>query len=326
MEISFFYRNIWGCFGGTDLIVEHNLLHDARSEHNVYTCNNVGNTGHQVGTIVQDNVMYSARWNNVHINANFCDGCIIRRNILSSSNDTGSGNANIAIQSGFANGIIENNVLFNFSGYGLLFNTYKDTQTGIGVPSDMTGNYIANNTILDTGRDMVGHNFGGQCFQPISIQNTNDTVDTVDLGHNFYYNNIIVRDAGSSCTAAVAYKQINSTDIDWWTTDTWKNNIIYTPDGSAPLTIVPAGGTISAGKRTWGQFGTDVAVFTGNSQSNPLFVHYTGSEYASPLLFNLRLQGGSPAIGAGTTGTGVPSVDVLGNARANPPAMGAFEP
>ena len=200
-EVSFFYTNIFGCFGGKDLHVEGNVLHDARSEHNIYTCNNKGSTGHQVGTIIQDNVMYAARWNNIHLNTNYCDGCIIRRNILWSSNETGGGTANIAIQSGFKNGDIDSNVLFNYSGYGLLFNTYTDGQAGIGVPSDMTGNTIANNTMVDTARDLIGHNFGGQCLATISVQNTSK-VPTVDLGHNFYINNVLVHANSSHRTAA----------------------------------------------------------------------------------------------------------------------------
>ncbi len=237
-EISFFYTNIFGCFGGKDLRVEGNVLHDARSEHNIYTCNNNGNTGHQVGTVIQDNVMYAARWNNIHLNTNYCDGCIIRRNILWSSNETGGGTANIAIQSGFKNGDIDSNVLFNYSGYGLLFNTYTDGQAGIGVPSDMTGNTIANNTMVDTARDLIGHNFGGQCLATISVQNTSK-VPTVDLGHNFYINNVLVHANSSSpnCGALVAYKQVNEADLDWWTTDTWQNNTMFTPDQAAPLSI-----------------------------------------------------------------------------------------
>lgn len=325
-EISFFYTNIFGCFGGKDLRVEGNVLHDARSEHNIYTCNNNGNTGHQVGTIIQDNVMYAARWNNIHLNTNYCDGCIIRRNILWSSNETGGGTANIAIQSGFKNGDIDSNVLFNYSGYGLLFNTYTDGQAGIGVPSDMTGNTIANNTMVDTSRDLIGHNFGGQCLATISVQNTSK-VPTVDLGHNFYINNVLVHANSSSpnCGALVAYKQVNEADLDWWTTDTWQNNTMFTPDQAAPLSIGKPGVTIAAGKQTFEQFAKVAAVFTGNVQTDPRLEHYAHEDFKDPLRFNLRLQVASPAINAGTTGERVPPLDIRRVPRKSPPEMGAYE-
>ena len=325
-EVSFFYTNIFGCFGGSDLRIAGNVLHDGRSEHNVYTCNNAGSTGHQVGTVIEDNVMYSARRNNIHSNANHCDGCIIRRNILWSSNEASGGAANIAIQSGFMNGEITNNVLFNYSGYGLLFNTYSDTQPGIGVPSDMTGNLIAYNTFVDTGRNRLGHNLSGSCMASISIQNTS-TVPGVDLGHNFYLNNISVHamTTAPNCGAIVAYVQRHATDLPWWTTDAWQNNAMYPQDGAAPSSIVPPGGTIAGSKKTWADFAAMAGVFTGNTQANPLLQHYLHSDFADPLKFNLRLQPTSPVIGQGLADPRVPRIDIRHRARATTPAMGAYE-
>jgi len=325
-EVSFFYTNIFGCFGGADLKVEGNVLHDSRSEHNIYTCNNNGNVGHQVATIIQDNVMYSARWNNIHINTNYCDNCIIRRNILWSSNETGSGNANIAIQSGFAHGDIDNNLLFNYSGYGLLLNTYNDTQAGIGVPTGINHNVIANNTMVDTARDFIGHNFTGQCFATIAVQNTSKDA-TVDLGHNEYLNNLLVHaNSGSpNCGALVNYLQVNDADLDWWTTDSWQHNAMYPADGAAPLSLAPKGQSIYSGKQSWETFAMVAGVFTGNTQADPLLQHYLHSDYAQPLRFNLQLQVGSPAIGAGLNDPKVPLIDIRRSLRHVASALGAYE-
>jgi len=49
--------------------------------------------------------------------------------------------------------------------------------------------------------------------------------------------------------------------------------------------------------------------------ADPLFINAT----------NLDLQGGSPALGAGQTIAGI-TIDLLSRVRANPPAMGAYEP
>ncbi len=46
---------------------------------------------------------------------------------------------------------------------------------------------------------------------------------------------------------------------------------------------------------------------------------------ATPASFNFALQPGSPALAAGTS-VGAPATDIWGTPRANPPAIGAYEP
>ena len=326
MEISRFYTDIWGCAESQNWLIESNVLHNGEAEHNLYLCQNNSSSGPRVGDVIRKNVMYSAARNNIHYNTHQCIGCVIDRNILWSANqDPGGGSASIAIQSGWTNGFITNNVLFNSSAFGILLNDYRDGQAGIGVPHDISRNTIANNTVLFTARDLTGNNNAAGCLAAIAIINGSG-VESVDLGHNAYTNNIVVQGAPGTpnCGAAVAYKQQNAHDINWWTTDTWTNNIIFTPTGGAPLAIAPAGVTISGGRVDWAGFGSSVAVFANNSQANPMLQHWDQAEFASPLLFNLRLQAGSPAIGAGSRSAAA-LVDVLGRTRKDPPTIGAYE-
>ncbi|QJW97425.1 beta strand repeat-containing protein [Frigoriglobus tundricola] len=56
---------------------------------------------------------------------------------------------------------------------------------------------------------------------------------------------------------------------------------------------------------------------TGNLNADPLYVNPVGGD--------LRVQGNSPAVNAGTTGTGIPAADFLGTARDPQPDLGAYE-
>ena len=60
-----------------------------------------------------------------------------------------------------------------------------------------------------------------------------------------------------------------------------------------------------------------------NLNSNPLFVRANPADYASPGLFSLKLQSGSPARGFGTP-TGAPTDDLTRSARTFPPDAGAY--
>jgi hypothetical protein len=111
---------------------------------------------------------------------------------------------------------------------------------------------------------------------------------------------------------------------------TWYNNIMY-------LTTGPAGGydyfeVSQPGTGTCSSACTMVAgnnnIFfnKGTTVTNTIL---TSSTFADPKFTNptsaiFTLQGTSPALGAGTH-TGAPTYDIMGNIRANPPSIGAFD-
>jgi hypothetical protein len=212
---------------------------------------------------------------------------------------SGGGSASIAIQSGWTNGFITNNILFNASAFGILLNDYRDGQAGIGVPHDISRNTIANNTVLFTARDVTGNNNSTGCLAAVAIINGSG-VESVDLGHNAYTNNIVVQGAPGSpnCGAAVAYKQ---------QTLTISTGGPPTPGRTTSSSRRPAGrrspslqrhGPSRAGRVDWAVW------IVGRGVQQQLQANRccsTGTRpVASPLLFKPAASGRQPAIGAGS--------------------------
>jgi hypothetical protein len=128
----------------------------------------------------------------------------------------------------------------------------------------------------------------------------------------------------------------NGPDPDWWTTDIWRNNVIYSASAGAPLisagTINQSLGYCEPGRSTtdhdtaWFNANVGSAVGTlpsGNLFNNPLFTAASRTMYASPGAFFLKLQTTSPAIAAGRTAS-QPAKDIRGVARSSPDAIGAY--
>ena len=165
-----------------------------------------------------------------------------------------------------------------------------------------------------------------------------DMTKVGDLGHNTYRNNIFVANSGGSvnyspanfrmCTIASTMSGGCTLDTGETTlaTSTFNNNIFWSTGGGSS-------GAISTGPNP--SYGythhhcADLPALTASSvgciNSDPLFVASDPSAYwATPSSFNLALNSGSPALGAGTA-VGAPAIDLWGTPRANPPAIGAYE-
>jgi hypothetical protein len=75
---------------------------------------------------------------------------------------------------------------------------------------------------------------------------------------------------------------------------------------------------------TWAYFQSNAASFTNNLQADPKLVAWNPAWFATPSLFDLAPQAGSPVIGAGLAAS-APSSDITGLTRTTPPAIGAYE-
>jgi hypothetical protein len=323
-EIRDYYRGIWAIAAIQDALIEKNVIHDNPGEHNIYLGQNQDSGGHASKVVVRNNILYNAAWDNFHFNG-VCDNCTLSGNIMYSANMAPNGGAaNAAFQEGWNHGLIENNVIFNSSAYGLLIHDYDDGQASI-KPYNQNYNTIRNNTFIHTGRDASGQDLSTNSFTVVAIiKESRQSSPPVDLGHNTYDNNIFVEAAkgGGPTNAIVRYQRNQAGDPNWLATDTWRNNVFYAANGAAPLSIgigaVPP-------TQTWTYFSSQAAVFTGNLQADPKLAAMGAEWFKAPQKFNLQLQTGSPAIGAGLA-TDAPAVDIMGNPRGSSPAIGAYEP
>jgi hypothetical protein len=138
-----------------------------------------------------------------------------------------------------------------------------------------------------------------------------------DLGHNTYSNNLLVNlDATQSADISVQYRRGTSLDADWVTTDTWTNNIVFSPVTSVRswANCVGCSSTLAPSPLTWAQFGSAAATFTGNLQSDPKLTATNIAWYTAPLVgsWNPRMLPTSPARGIGAS---CPGTDITGATR-----------
>jgi Putative Ig domain len=318
-EIRDYFDGIWAIAGSSGLLIEKNVIHDDDSEHNIYVGQNSASSGHITGLIVQDNILYNAFRDNFHNNG-ICDGCTLTRNIMYSSNlSPGGGASNISLQQGWNHGTVSNNIVFVASAYAMIINDYDDGQPGI-KPFDQNHNLIVNNTFIHTGRDSSGQNLSNSGFCALAvINNSSQTSPLLDLGNNTYSNNILIEGAtgGSIGNCVVRYGKNQSGDLDWLSTDTWTNNILYANNGAAPIYV----GIGLGSAQTWAYFQSHAASFTGNLQTDPMLIAWNPAWYTAPENYNLALQAGSPAAAAGTA-TGAPAIDIRGLSRSGSANIG----
>jgi hypothetical protein len=159
-----------------------------------------------------------------------------------------------------------------------------------------------------------------------------------NLGGNIYRNNIFVNSNGGTsnyssvlfpmCTIASELSGLCVLDTAETTlaTSTFTDNVFWGTGGGSS-------GAIGTGPNPG--FGytshscsalTSLSTISGCINSDPKFVSADPSAYYSiPASFNFALQPGSPALAAGAA-AGAPTVDLWGSTRANPPAIGAYEP
>jgi hypothetical protein len=265
---------------------------------------------------------------------------------------SGPGTSCFSWMEGVSNSFLRNNLCFNAGAEGLALVNYDgDCYIGSGssgiCPYDQTGNVIENNTfyIGALGPD------GATTVQPaIEVVNLSSGCPTPagscvqtkvgNLGGNTFRNNIFVSNAGGTanyppvlfpmCTMASELNNACLLDPAETTlaTTTFVNNIFWNTGGHSGPGVVGTGPNPGYGytAHACAALAAGLAISSGCINADPLFVAASPSAYyATPSSFNLALNPGSPAIGAGTN-VGAPAVDIWGNPRANPPSIGASEP
>ena len=324
-EVQDYYRGIWAIAGHNGTLVERNVIHDnyggGSGEHNIYLGSN-SYGGMSTGVVVQNNILYNAAWDNFHFNGP-CNSCMLSGNIMYSANlAAGGGSGNVALQEGWNHSTVQNNIIFNASASAVQVYDYDDSQAPVILPYDQNYNVFRNNTFIHTGQDWSGQALEG--YTPISIINGSaQTSPLLDLGHNTYDNNVFVEMAATVAynAAVVRYGYYSSSDLNWLSTDTWRNNILYAANGAPPLAI---GIGTTPPTQDWSYFGANALVFTDNSQANPLLLGANDAWYNAPQNWNPQVAAGGPAIGAGLA-SDAPATDIMGNSRGSAPDIGAYQ-
>jgi hypothetical protein len=326
--IRWFFREVWMVNLQDGTLLENNILRDSRGEHNIYfsciaSC--MAGSG-MTNVIVRNNILATASWDSFHSNGKMTN-LLLESNIAYSSNTSdSSGPPALQFQNGTNHSRIQNNVVLYNSSHPLSFDTYNGDLVN-NYPVGQNYNTVANNTLIFSGYSYYGNNLTGNAYPAIQIDNNASQFLGLDNGHNTFINNVLVTYSKHPYSNIVNYSQWNSSDLPWWTTDTWKNNIMYQTTLGSPLAIGQTNVDAccdASWMRTWAQFGTLAGTFTNNLNTNPNFTAYDPQWYATPERYNVALVSGSPALGAGFS-AGAPASDIAGRARSNPPSMGAYE-
>jgi hypothetical protein len=186
-EVRDYYDALVAVASQQNTLIERNVFHDDLGEHNIYEGNNSACASPQTSTItVRYNILYNAVRDNFHFNG-ICTGCLLDSNIIYSANmSPGGGSANISLQNGWNHSTVQNNVVFNASGYPFLFNPYGGNGNSTIHGADSNYNLIVNNTFVHTGRDSSGQDESGNGFGPVAAINSNIATSTMTttLGSN----------------------------------------------------------------------------------------------------------------------------------------------
>jgi hypothetical protein len=323
------FRNIEaaGCAQGMILMngllnitITDSIFHDssAGGQHCVYLgARELPNSN----VVVRRNICYNAAWNGFHLNGRFTN-LQVDQNIIYNV-----GIAGLSLQEGVSNSFFRNNLVFGAGSDAVEISNYPGDcaqfgQGGAGAicPYDQTGNLFENNTIYQT-----GFYYGtGAVSQFPAVQVYNYSVNQVgDLGQQTFRNNIFVGYGMSGHYPSVAYRDGGK---NYLATSTFANNIFWALDGATDPYVIGWGASPS-----WGFQGytcaqaASVTTISGCINADPSFINVVPANYNNPASFNFGILSTSSAIGAGTT-SGAPAGDLVGTARKNPPAIGAYEP
>jgi hypothetical protein len=337
--------------GHSNLTVERSIFHH-QQEHGLYAGANLNAS---TDIVIQDNIFYangysydtfrlSAEYGGHQFNGRCTSGCMWERNIAHSNGSWG-----LSLIQGVKNATIQNNLIFNNAGYGVIINMYTPPnscaafpgQADEGIcPYDSSGNVFENNTVFVGTTRADGESGSGVFPAPFAAFGIARTEPgCVEAGVSvatencqawqIFRNNVIYVYNG----AAFQFYSKTTTET-WPENSTFQNNIIYKL-GSASHILCDDFYTSSTNcnSNSVGESGEAVYDFSAfnstfgggaNLNNDPLLVRANTADYGAPEVFNLRPQVFSPTRQAGTS-TGIPTLDIKQNTRSGPHDIGAYE-
>jgi chitodextrinase len=313
--------------------IEDSVLHDNQEtgcgsscQHGIYIgSRQVINSN----VVVQRVITYNNNWNGIHMNGR-CQGCTVQQSIAYSNGISG-----FDFENGFINSFVLNNLALNNATQGITFYDYYGNTPAAcnalpvssvpGCPFDQTGNLIENNTIYNTGTNVQT---GTSSVAPAIVFNNTTFSDqgvlVGNLGNNTLRNNIFVSWGSNNNNPPIGFGDVYSngkcdaTCQGWLASDTFNNNIVFQNDGHNGANIISAGAIAYRCSTA-----SSATTITNCTNANPQFVAAQPSFWNSVSSFNFNLQASSPGASAGTT-AGLPTADIVGNAWAAPPSIGAY--
>lgn len=346
-------NGVFAMEGLTNWSITNNVFHD---EPNGTHCIYLGSRQYpNSNLLVQGNLGYRCPWDGIHHN-----GRVTNLNITGNVWFQGT-SSGVDFQNGPSSSFITNNLIVGYQGAGIKFGNYLDqgctsptTFNAPGCPAPIQNNVIENNTIISlsylgsgvpmgSGYESIWYYTevpdGYQQYGPIQNNVARNNLMISNLGAW----GAIVLDtsqswngcqapgggAGQGCSPGnnpATLLSGNTFDHNLMTV-TGGNYYLEVTNQMAPCTY-PGGCTPNTALFTTNYLsGALPASFTNNIYgSSPLFVNFTDdATYAqNPGSWSLKLQPGSPAVGAGIA-TGAPVTDIQGTTRPIRPSIGAYE-
>jgi hypothetical protein len=338
----------WGFSGGADSVamvdytVEDSVFHDSPGgQHGIYLASHAGLVSKDI--FIRRNLLYNQDYTGMQANGRF-NNLIQEQNITYSNLVTGW-----SWTEGVQNSFNLNNVSIN-DAKGLTMFLYDGNEgSSVCGPSNnlvcnctttkpvgsicawpQINNVIDHLTVYMTGKNATGLGScnGGSdnaCAPAVQVGRqgsgcTTTSCTTSDMGHNTFSNLVLMTNNTNDHYQPIQFP--DSTGVTFLGTTTFNNVIYKNGVNTSVLGYGPGSGYGYAGQSCAAAAGL-AASFTGCTNADPLFVAASPAYWNAPASFNLRPAPGSPLIAAGLAKAD--PFDVIGNAFANPPSIGAYE-
>jgi hypothetical protein len=349
VDVSGFTDNVFPQFDQVGTKLLHNYMHDAfagTDGHVIYIGSDCPGGGLGLNpcgpvssnsVVVAGNIITDAIDTCLHANGPI-SGMIVDSNMIYGCDKA------INFQSGINHSLIQNNTVHT-SGVNFQLNTYS---SGYGAPNnelwqchDQNYNTVRNNTFFMDAQQfnpaLMGTIDAGTAAIYLTDGGGTDTGGCLasrgvmpDLGHNTYDNNVLVHSCGTNCFdykgPILRYYSPSSTGaaLGWLQTDIYRNNVFKNFDVNTRI-VDPVGSSTVFQNCSWFTNTANVPLASGNvCDSDPLFVAANPAWSALPANWNLSVQSGSPALGAGLVSDAA-AADMTGIVRGSLPSMGAFQ-
>jgi hypothetical protein len=340
VEASFCF---WGiiAIGADNILIEDSTWHDNNTnggQHGVY----LGTRGTEVSlnNVIRRNLFFNNAWNGIHANGAM-SAMVMEQNI-----SYGNGIANYDWQNGPINSIFRSNVSIAPGQSGALVLSVYDGNEGLtGCGSGGTSTCVCNpaNAGAICAHDMTGNTFenfttygtatsfaGGSAVNIPSITVAQQSSCTTawclgrNLGSNTFRNIIAVANTdGSGAYMPIVYPQLGT---GWPQSSTFDHMVLWDNDSAHMANVFGYGPGSSFGYQGYTCSSPPSGVTLSScTNADPKFLNASPAYTPYSSLWNLNLQGSSPALATGTT-TGVPTFDTYGNPFGATPSMGAINP